>query len=103
MTYVIVAWSSCDKHCLNRVLKLQKRAIPGEFNSAVEDPTSDLRRLAFYLGQVQFIVSQLPGTKWREMRKVIMHVLIVKSCFIAQMLIIIAQHLETDPVLADVI
>ena len=26
MAYVNVVWSSCDKHCLNRVLKLQKRA-----------------------------------------------------------------------------
>ena len=26
MTYVIVVWSSCDKHCLNRVLKLQKNS-----------------------------------------------------------------------------
>ncbi|PFX16295.1 putative RNA-directed DNA polymerase from transposon BS [Stylophora pistillata] len=26
MDYVNVVWSSCDKHCLNRVLKLQKRA-----------------------------------------------------------------------------
>ena len=26
MTYVIVVWPSCDKHCLNRVFRLQKRA-----------------------------------------------------------------------------
>ena len=26
MAYVNVVWSSCDKHCLNRGLKLQKRA-----------------------------------------------------------------------------
>ena len=26
MAYVNVVWSSCDKRCLNRVLKLQKRA-----------------------------------------------------------------------------
>ena len=26
MAYVNVVWSSCDKCCLNRVLKLQKRA-----------------------------------------------------------------------------
>ena len=26
MAYVNVVWSSCDKHCLNLVLKLQKRA-----------------------------------------------------------------------------
>ena len=26
MAYVNVVWSSCDKSCLNRVLKLQKRA-----------------------------------------------------------------------------
>ena len=26
LAYVNVVWSSCDKHCLNRVLKLQKRA-----------------------------------------------------------------------------
>ena len=24
--YVNVVWTSCDKHCINRVLKLQKRA-----------------------------------------------------------------------------
>ena len=24
--YVNVVWSSCDEHCLNRVLKVQKRA-----------------------------------------------------------------------------
>ena len=26
MDYVSVTWSNCDKHCLDRVLKLQKRA-----------------------------------------------------------------------------
>ena len=26
MAYINVVWSSCDKHCLNRVLKLQKAA-----------------------------------------------------------------------------
>ena len=26
MDYVSVIWSNCDKHCLDRVLKLQKRA-----------------------------------------------------------------------------
>ena len=26
MAYVNLVWSSCDKHCLNRVLKLQERA-----------------------------------------------------------------------------
>jgi len=26
INYVNVVWTSCDKHCLNRVLKLQKRA-----------------------------------------------------------------------------
>ena len=51
MDYVSVIWSNCDKHCLDRVLKLQKRAariVIGADSYALE------------LNEIQKVVEHLP-------------------------------------------
>ena len=52
MAYVNVVWSSCDKHCLNRVLKLQKRAariiLDADSQASSVKLFNKLKRIPFY-------------------------------------------------------